>query len=79
MKSGVGKQSWECITIFIFQRRQRNRYGSSKKNGRDLEFASDDLKNDPEVVMAAVKQDPGALEYASYMQYISYCAYAVKI
>ena len=34
-------------------------------NGWDLEFASEDLKRDREIVMAAVKQDFRALEFAS--------------
>ena len=29
------------------------------------EYASDELKNDREIVMVAVQQDGGALEYAS--------------
>lgn len=36
-----------------------------KQNGEALIFASDELKNDKEVVMAAVKQNGEALKYAS--------------
>jgi hypothetical protein len=36
-----------------------------KQNGDALEFASDELQGDREVVLAAVKQNGDALKYAS--------------
>jgi hypothetical protein len=36
-----------------------------KNNGRALEYASDDLRGDKEVVLAAVKNDGSAIEFAS--------------
>ncbi|MBD97479.1 hypothetical protein CL648_01575, partial [bacterium] len=36
-----------------------------RQNGRALQHASDELKSDREFVLAAVKEDPGALEFAS--------------
>ena len=36
-----------------------------KQNGLALEYASDELKCDREIVLAAVKQTSHALEYAS--------------
>ena len=37
-----------------------------KQNGSALKYASEELKNDKEVVLEAVKQDGFALEYDSY-------------
>ena len=35
------------------------------QNGSALQYASDELKNDKEIVMAAVAQNGSALQYAS--------------
>ena len=37
-----------------------------KKNGYALEFASDELKNDREIVMNAIKKRGKALKFASF-------------
>ena len=38
---------------------------SARQNGRALEFASEDLRADRDVVLAAVRQNAYALKYAS--------------
>ena len=36
-----------------------------RKSGLDLQYASDELRNDKDVVVAAIQQNGYALEYAS--------------